>query len=67
MVPEMLNLLGCNKEKFKKLLSNMNYKIIEKDNDIFFRYFPKKDKKRNSIKKEQKENPFKILKNLNLN
>ena len=67
MVPEMLNLLGCNKEKFKKLLSNMNYKIIEKDNDIFFRYFPKKDKKRNSIKKEQKENPFKILKNLNFN
>ena len=67
MVPEMLNLLGCNKENFKKLLSNMNYKIIEKNNDIFFRYFPKKDKKRNLIKKEQKENPFKILKNLNLN
>ena len=67
MVPEMLNLLGCNKENFKKLLSNMNYKIIEKDNDTFFRYFPKKDKKRNFIKKEQKENPFKILKNLNLN
>ena len=67
MIPEMLNLLGCNKENFRKLLSNMNYKIIEKNNDIFFRYFPKKDKKRNLIKKEQKENPFKILKNLNLN
>ena len=67
MIPEMLNLLGCNKENFRKLLSNMNYKIIEKNNDIFFKYYPKKDKKRNLIKKEQKENPFKILKNLNLN
>ena len=66
MVPEMLNLLGCNKENFKRLLSNMNYKIIEKENDVFFRYFPKKDKKKSPIKKEQKENPFKILKNLNL-
>ena len=66
MVPEMLNLLGCNKENFKRLLLNMNYKIIEKENDVFFRYFPKKDKKKSSIKKEQKENPFKILKNLNL-
>ena len=66
IVPEMLNLLGCNKENFKRLLLNMNYKIIEKENDVFFRYFPKKDKKKSSIKKEQKENPFKILKNLNL-
>ena len=46
MVPEMLNLLGCNKENFKKLLLSMNYKIIEKNNDIFFKYFPKKDKKK---------------------
>ena len=66
MVPEMLNLLGCNKENFKRLLSNMNYKIIEKENEVFLRYFPKKDKKKNLIKKEQKENPFKVLKNLNL-
>ena len=32
----MLNLLGCSKDNFKKLLKNMNYKIIEKDNEIFF-------------------------------
>ena len=25
MIPEMLNLLGCSKENFKKLLKNMNY------------------------------------------
>ena len=42
MVPEMLNLLGCNKENFKKLLKNMNYKIIEKNEDIYFKYNPKK-------------------------
>ena len=51
MVPEMLNLLGCNKENFKRLLSNMNYKIIEKENEVFLRYFPKKDKKKNLMKK----------------
>ncbi len=66
VIPEMLNLLGCSKENFKQLLKSMNYKIKEKDNDIFFKYAPKK-----SIKKEDKkivkENPFKILKSLNLN
>ncbi len=41
MTPEMLNLLGCNKENFKKLLRNMNYKIIEKENEVFFKYFQK--------------------------
>ena len=27
MIPEMLNLLGCNKDNFKKLLKNMSYKM----------------------------------------
>ena len=31
MIPEMLNLLGCSKDNFKKLIKNMNYKIIEKE------------------------------------
>ena len=66
MKPEMLNLLGCNKENFKKLLKNMNYKIIEKDKETFFRYLPPKKIKRNFDKKDIKESPFKILKNLNL-
>ena len=35
MIPEMLNLLGCSKDNFKKLLKSMNYKIIEKNEDIF--------------------------------
>ena len=67
MVPEMLNLLGCNKENFKKLLKSMNYKIIEKNDEIFFKYLPKKNNKKSSSKKIRKESPFEILKNLNLN
>ena len=66
MMPEMLNLLGCNKDDFKQLLRVMNYKILEKDSEIFFKYAPKK-KIKNKNKKDNKENPFKILKNLNLN
>ena len=67
MIPEMLNLLGCNKENFKKLLKSMNYKIIEKNDEIFFKYLPKKNSKKSSSKKIRKESPFEVLKNLNLN
>ena len=28
--PEMMNLLGCNRESFIKLLKKMNYKIMKK-------------------------------------
>ncbi|MDC3231339.1 helicase-related protein [Candidatus Pelagibacter sp.] len=66
MMPEMLNLLGCNKENFKQLLKIMNYKIIEKDNDIFFKYTPKK-KIKSEDKRKMRENPFGVLKNLDLN
>ncbi len=67
MIPEMLNLLGCNKESFKKLLKNMNYKVLEKNNEVYFRYSPKKIKKKIFQKKTAKESPFGVLKNLNLN
>ena len=66
MIPEMLNLLGCNKESFKKLLMRMNYKIIERENDIFFRYTPKKSSKKQN-QKILKETPFGVLKDLNFN
>ena len=66
VMPEMLNLLGCNKDNFKKLLKSMNYKIIEKDKEVFFRYYPKKSFKK-SNKKIEKESPFGVLKNLNFN
>ena len=65
MKPEMLNLLGCNKENFKKLLKNMNYNVFEKDKDVFFKYVPKKIKMKNFSKKSKKESPFGVLKNLN--
>ena len=67
LVPEMLNLLGCNKENFKKLIQKMNYKVIENKEDVFFKYQPKKKIKKFFDKKTNKENPFKVLKNLNFN
>ena len=67
MVPEMINLLGCSKENFKKLLGIMNYKIFEKNNDVYFQYNPPKKNKKNFFKKTNKESPFNVLKNLNLN
>ena len=66
LIPEMLNLLGCNKDNFKKLIQKMNYKIIEKNEDIFFKYNPKRKLKKSLNKKINKENPFGVLKNLNL-
>ena len=67
MIPEMLNLLGCNKDNFKKLLFNMGYKVIEKNDEVFFKYRPNKNNKKIYDKKVSKESPFGILKNLNLN
>ena len=66
LIPEMLNLLGCSKDNFKKLIKKMNYKILEKDNDVYFKYNPKKQIKKTFKKPNSPNNPFKILKNLNL-
>tara|TARA_Y100000590_G_scaffold207730_1_gene235265 strand:+ start:1129 stop:3615 length:2487 start_codon:yes stop_codon:yes gene_type:complete len=67
LIPEMLNLLGCNKENFLKLLENMNYKTYEKNNEIYFKYIPiKKIKVKKETKKDIKDNPFSILSQLNL-
>jgi len=66
MVPEMLNLLGCSKDNFKKLLKKMGYKIFDKEEETFFKYSPIKQFKKNPVKKVSSENPFKVLKNLNL-
>ena len=66
IIPEMLNLLGCSKDNFKKLLQKMNYKIFDKAEDTFFKYNPIRKFKKTSTKKISDENPFKILKNLNL-
>ncbi|MDB9742287.1 helicase-related protein [Candidatus Pelagibacter sp.] len=67
LVPEMLNLLGCSKENFKKLIEKMNYKTFERDKDIYFRYSPQKQIKKPFKKIVSINNPFKVLKNFNFN
>ena len=65
IIPEMLNLLGCSKDNFKKLLQKMGYKIFDKEKETFFKYNPIKKFKKDPTKKTLGENPFKILKNFN--
>ena len=68
LIPEMLNLLGCSKDNFKKLILKMKYKSYEKDNEIYFQYNPTKEKIKKVIKKTNiKDSPFKVLKNINFN
>ncbi len=67
MTSDMLNLLGCSKDNFKKLLKKMGYRITEKETEIFFKYIPSRNNKKIYDKKTSKESPFGILKNLNLN
>ncbi len=67
VVPEMLNLLGCSKENFMKLLKKMNYKIYEKENEFFIKYLPSKNKiSKRHDKKDYSNNPFSVLNQLNL-
>ena len=66
LTSEMLNLLGCNKNDFIKLIKKMNYKILAKNNDFYFKYFPnKKIKKIFVSKKKNNDNPFNVLSGLN--
>jgi len=66
LIPEMLNLLGCNKENFIKLIQKMNYKTYEKENNLHFKYRPTKKIIRNKKnKKDVKNNPFGVLSQLN--
>lgn len=67
LVPEMLNLLGCSKENFLKLIKKMNYKTLEKNNEFYFKYTQNKQKVKKFIPKSQKtDNPFNILKKMSL-
>ena len=61
---EMMNLLGCSKENFYKLMTYMNYK---KDKTIDTYIFKgEKKKKEKIIRFDKKENPFNKLLSLNL-
>ena len=64
LVPEMLNLLGCNKENFVKLIKNMNYKPFEKNNETYFKYNPRKINYRQK-NKFNSDNPFNVLNQIN--
>ena len=44
----------------------MGYKILEKKEEIFFRYIPQKNYRKEN-KKTTKESPFGVLKGLNFN
>ncbi len=66
LIPEMLNLLGCNKENFIKLIKKMNYKTYEKENNLHFKYIPLKKIIKKDKNKNFKDNPFNILSQLNL-
>ncbi len=67
VTPEMLNLLGCSKENFNKLLKKMNYKIYEKENEFYIKYIPIKKKIfKKHDKKDYSNNPFSVLSELNL-
>ena len=65
--PEMMNLLGCNRESFIKLLKKMNYKTYEKNNDIYFKYMHnQKNLKGDKNKFINSDSPFKKLEELNI-
>ena len=67
LVPEMLNLLGCSEDNFVKLIKTMNYKSYQKENKLYFKYFPVKRKIfRNNKENLNKDNPFNILKEFNI-
>ena len=66
LIPEMLNLLGCSKDNFLKLIQKMDYKTFEKDNELYFKYMPIKQKIKKLINQNQtRDNPFNILKKIN--
>jgi len=56
----MINLIGCNKENFFKLLKLMNYtqKKVGDGKEEFFYYSPKRKKIKNNRKKYNENNPF---------
>ena len=65
LLPEMLNLLGCNKTNFISLIKLMNYKSFEINNETYFKYIGKKFNISKKISKIR-DNPFNVLTRLNI-
>ena len=61
---EMMNLLGCSKENFYKLMNYMDYKKDKTEDTYIFR--GEKKQKRKIIRFDKKENPFNKLLSLNI-
>ena len=64
ILPEMMNLLGCTKENFYKLIELMNYKKSKEIDMYYFSGDRKKNKEKIIINK--KNNPFSKLLTLNI-
>ena len=62
---EMMNLLGCSRDNFYKLMNYMNYKPDKTADTYIFK--GERKKKEKIIQFDKKENPFKKLLSLNLN
>ena len=60
----MMNLLGCSKENFYKLMNYMNYKKDKAIDTYIFR--GERKKKEKIIQFDKKENPFNKLLTLNI-
>jgi len=61
---EMMNLLGCSKENFYKLMNYMNYKKDKAADTYIFK--GEKRKKEKILQFDKKENPFNKLLSLNI-
>ena len=61
----MMNLLGCSKEDFHKLMQNMNYKKDKKDKESY-EFLGEVKKKDKNFKPFNNSSPFKKLLTLNL-
>ncbi len=61
---EMMNLVGCSKDNFYKLMTYMNYKKDKTIDTYIFR--GEKKKKERIIRFDKKENPFNKLLSLNI-
>ena len=66
LVPKMLNLLGCSKENFIKLIKKMDYNVSLENDKYFFKYNPLRKIKKKTKSKFQNDNPFAALKGLNI-
>jgi len=65
ILPEMMNLLGCTKENFYKLMDLMNYKKSKETDTYYFAGEDRKNKEKIIVKKD-KTNPFTKLLALNI-